>query len=453
MNRVAVRSNEGKPCQVSSVPSCSKLARVIGSDIIMKATIAVLGTLDTKGHEHAFVADRIRERGHQVLLIDAGTLGEAQVTPDIPRAEVAAAGEIDLASLMRRRDRGECVAAMMRGVAALVMQLFSERKIDGIISLGGGGGTAIGTAAMRALPIGFPKIMVSTLASGNVAPYVGSKDVVMIPSVVDVAGMNRISRPLLARAAGAVCGMVETEMPTVADRPVVVASQFGNTTACIEQARKILEAAGYEVIVFAAVGTGGRSMETLIESGMVDGVLDVTTTEWADELVGGVLNAGPRRLEAAARCGVPAIVAPGCLDMANFGPMDTVPAKYEGRRLYPHNPQVTLMRTTPEECTELGGIVAEKLNASTGPVTVLIPLKGISVISASGEPFHDPAADEALFTSLKSGLRSDIPVVEKDYNINDPEFAELCAQTLLKLMQTSKGRQPGIQPLIDADER
>jgi uncharacterized protein (UPF0261 family) len=409
----------------------------------MNATIAVLGTLDTKGHEHAFVADRIRERGHEVLLIDAGTLSEPQVTPDVPRTEVAAAGGIDLAKLTVRRDRGECVEAMMRGVAALVTRLFAERKINGLISLGGGGGTAIGTAAMRALPIGFPKVMVSTLASGDIAPYVGTKDIVMIPSVVDVAGLNRISRPLLARAAGAVCGMVEMVIPTVSDRPVVVASQFGNTTACIEQARKILESAGYEVIVFAAVGTGGRSMETLIESGMVDGVLDVTTTEWADELVGGVLNAGPRRLEAAARCGVPAIVTPGCLDMVNFGPMDTVPTQYQGRRLYAHNPQVTLMRTTPEECAELGGIVAEKLNASTGPVTVLLPLNGISVISAPGQPFHDRSADEALFTSLKSRLRSDIRLLERDCNINDIEFAEACAKTLLRLMKAHSAGSSG----------
>jgi uncharacterized protein (UPF0261 family) len=408
---------------------------VIRFDVSMKTTIAVLGTLDTKGHEHAFVADRIRDRGHQVLLIDAGTLGEPQVKPDLSRAEVAAAADVDLESLMKRRDRGECVAAMMRAVAALVRRLHSERRIEGIISLGGGGGTAIGTAAMRALPIGFPKVMVSTLASGNVAPYVGSKDIVMIPSVVDVAGLNRISRPLLARAAGAVCGMVDVAMPTTSDRPVVAASQFGNTTACIEHARKVLEAAGYEVIVFAAVGTGGRSMETLIESGMVDGVLDVTTTEWADELVGGVLSAGPQRLEAAARCGVPAIVTPGCLDMANFGPLDTVPAKYRERRLYRHNPQVTLMRTTPEECAELGRIVGEKLNASTGPVTVLIPRGGISVISAPGQPFHDPAADEALFKSLRSTLRSDIPVVERGGNINDAEFAEACAEALLGLMR------------------
>jgi uncharacterized protein (UPF0261 family) len=404
------------------------------------ATIAVLGTFDTKGNEHAFVADRIRERGHQALLIDVGTLGEPQVRPDIVRDEVAAAVGVDLAALAGRQDRGECVTAMTQAAPVLVARLAGEGRIQGIISLGGGGGTAIGTAAMRGLPIGFPKLMVSTLASGNTAPYLGAKDIAMFPSVVDVAGLNRVSREILARAAGAICGMVEARWPTGEDRPVIVASQFGNTTRCIEHARGLLENQGYEVLVFAAVGTGGRTMESLIESGMVAGVLDVTTTEWADELVGGVLSAGPNRLEAAARCGVPAIVVPGCLDMVNFGTPESVPAKYQARRFYAHNPQVTLMRTTPEECAELGKIVADKLNASTGPVTVLIPLKGISVISAPGQPFHDPAADDALFSTLKQRLRKDISVVELDANINDPVFAEACVTALVKGLGSGKGR-------------
>jgi uncharacterized protein (UPF0261 family) len=410
------------------------------------ATIAVLGTFDTKGNEHAFLAERIRERGHQVVLIDVGTLGEPQVRPDITRAEVAASVGVNLAALAARQDRGESVTAMTRAAPAFVARLASEGRIQGIISLGGGGGTAIGTAAMRALPIGFPKLMVSTLASGNTAPYVGAKDIAMLPSVVDVAGLNRVSREILGRAAGAICGMVEATWPTGEDRPVIVASQFGNTTQCIEHARQLLERAGYEVLVFAAVGTGGRTMESLVESGMVAGVLDVTTTEWADELVGGVLSAGPTRLEAAARCGVPAIVAPGCLDMVNFGTPESVPAKFKGRRFYAHNPQVTLMRTTPEECAELGRILADKLNASKGPVTVLIPLKGISVISAPGQPFHDPAADEALFGTLKRGLRADIRVVELDANINDPAFAEACVTELLNGLKAGGGAPPQRRP-------
>lgn len=412
------------------------------------STIAVLGTLDTKGEEHRYVAELIRGRGHRTLLIDVGTGAVPSVVPDISREEAARMAGVDLAAALAKKDRGEAVAAMSRIAPEVLSQLQRAGKIDGVISLGGGGGTAIATAGMRALPLGFPKLMVSTLASGNTSQYVGVKDIVMMPSIVDVAGLNRISRMILARAAGAICGMVELGVhasacpapdrlkpghPT-ADKPIIVASQFGNTTQCVERARKILEAAGYEVLVFAAVGTGGRTMESLIESGLVSGVCDITTTEWADELVGGVLNAGPTRLDAAAKCGVPAIVTPGCLDMVNFGPRETVPAKFAGRTFYQHNPQVTLMRTTPEECRQLGGIIAAKLNASRGPVTVLLPLHGISVISAAGQPFHDPAADAALFTALKTNLRPDIRVIELDANINDPAFADACANTLLENM-------------------
>ena len=394
-------------------------------------TIAIIGTMDTKGVEHGFVADLIRQRGHQVLIIDVGTLEEPKLKPDITRSEVAHAAGVNLVALMARRDRGESVTVMSKGAPIILAELVEEKRIDGVISLGGGGGTAIATAAMRALPIGFPKLMVSTLASGNVAPYVGVKDIVMFPSIVDVAGLNRISRQLLTRAAGAICGMVEMPVPSAADKPIIVASQFGNTTACIEHARKILEAAGYEVIIFAATGTGGRTMESLIETGLVAGVLDVTTTEWADELVGGVLSAGPTRLEAAARLGIPAVVSTGCLDMVNFGSPESVPANFAGRKFYQHNPQVTLMRTTPEECQQLGKILAEKLNLSTGPVTVLLPLRGGSVISAPCGPFHDATADAALYSSLKSGLRPDIAVKELDCVVNDPQFAEACAKELL----------------------
>jgi len=296
---------------------------------------------------------------------------------------------------------------------------------------------------MRALPIGFPKVMVSTLASGNTAPYLGSKDIVMIPAIVDVAGINRISRAIFENAAGAICGMVEAaehrRHRPATDKPLVVASMFGNTTDCVNEAKRIVEEAGYEVLVFHATGAGGRAMESLIESGMVAGVLDITTTEWADELVGGILGAGPTRLEAAARGGVPAIIVPGCLDMVNFGEPQTVPAKFSGRTFYHHNPQVTLMRTNAEECAELGRIMAEKINQSTGPVTVLLPLKAISVISAEGKAFHSPAADAALFDSLKQHLRSDIPVIERDVEINDPAFARACAEALLT--QLAKARK------------
>ncbi|MHA3774036.1 Tm-1-like ATP-binding domain-containing protein [Verrucomicrobiota bacterium sgz303538] len=396
------------------------------------ATIALLGTMDTKGDEHGFVAEQIRKRGHRTLVIDVGTVGAPQIPPDVTREEVANLAGIDLAAIVAKNDRGAAVAAMSQAAPAILSKLQAEGRIDGVISLGGGGGTAIGTAGMRALPLGFPKLMVSTLASGNTAQYVGVKDIVMFPAIVDVAGLNRISRQVLTRAAGAICGMVEATPEEATDKPIIVASMFGNTTDCVQRAKAICERAGYEVLVFHSTGIGGRTMESLIESGLVSGVLDITTTEWADELVGGFLGAGPTRLDAAAKNDVPAIVTPGCLDMVNFYAPETVPAKFQGRTFYHHNPQVTLMRTNAEECAQLGRILAEKVNASTGPVTVLLPKQAISVISAPGQPFHDPAADAALFDAIKANLRPGIPVVELDCKINDPEFAEACASTLLE---------------------
>jgi uncharacterized protein (UPF0261 family) len=394
--------------------------------------IAVLGTLDTKGVEHGFVAEQIRQRGHNPILIDVGTGGPPQVPPDITREWVAQCAGIDLSEVLAQNDRGIAVAAMSKAAPAILSQLHSENRIDAVISLGGGGGTAIATAGMRALPLGFPKLMVSTLASGNTAQYVGVKDVLMMPSIVDVAGLNRISREILSRAAGAICGMAEAApVASRSDRPIIAASMFGNTTDCVQHAKGVLETAGYEVLVFHATGTGGRTMESLIESGMVAGVLDVTTTEWADELVGGVLGAGPHRLEAAAKRGVPAVVCPGCLDMVNFHAPETVPSKFRGRTFYHHNPQVTLMRTNAEESKTLGTVLAQKINLSCGPVRVLLPLEAISIISAPGQPFHDPAADQALFDSLKSGLRTDIPLKELPLPINSPLFAQACAEALL----------------------
>jgi uncharacterized protein (UPF0261 family) len=405
-------------------------------------TIALLGTMDTKGVEHGFVAERIRARGHQTLIIDIGTDGPPQIPPDISRHEAAALAGIDLEALTARHDRGEAVAAMSQAAPRILTGLQSAGKIDGVISLGGGGGTAIATAGMRALPLGFPKVMVSTHASGDTARYIGDKDIVMFPSIVDIAGLNRISRTILSRAAGAICGMVEAaaaepKESVENEKPVVVASMFGNTTAGVQAAKAVLEREGCEVLVFHATGVGGKAMEALIETGFIAGVLDITTTEWADELVGGFLSAGPTRLEAAARNGVPAVIAPGCLDMVNFHAPESVPARFAGRTFYAHNPQSTLMRTTPGECAALGRVLAEKANLSTGPVTVLLPRKAISVISAPGQPFHDPEADAALFEAIKVNLRPEIALIEIDAAINDPVFAETCARTLLALMKAS----------------
>ncbi|NUN97654.1 MAG: Tm-1-like ATP-binding domain-containing protein [Candidatus Omnitrophica bacterium] len=401
----------------------------------MPPTIALLGSLDTKGAEYRFVKECIEAAGLGALVIDLGILGAPGLEPNIPREEVAAAGGAALAALVSKADRGEAVAAMTRGAEALVPKLYAEGRFQGVMAMGGSGGTAMACAAMRMLPIGVPKVMVSTLAGTDVSPYVGVKDIVMIPSIVDISGINRISREVLARAAGAVCGMVTAKVPFGQDKPLIVASMFGNTTNCVEAAKGFLEERGYEVLVFHATGTGGRTMESLIEAGLISGVLDITTTEWADELVGGVLSAGPTRLEAAARIGIPVVVVPGCLDMVNFWAPETVPDRFKGRKFYPHNPNVTLMRTNVEENRELGRILAEKLNQSLGPVTVLFPLKGLSMIDSPGGPFWWPEADQALLGSLKEDLRRDIPVVELDHNINDPEFARICAEELLKMMR------------------
>ena len=402
----------------------------------MTKTIALLGALDTKGAEYALVKQCIEARGHKTLLIDVGILGPPAIEPDIPRKSVAELGGADLEGLVRRSDRGESVAVMARGAEVLIGQLYRAGKLDAILALGGTGGTSVACAAMRALPLGVPKVMVSTVAGKDVSGYVGIKDIVMVPSIVDVCGVNRISREVFAKAAGAICGMVETEVPAGVDKPLVAASMFGNTTKCVDAARHILEQAGYEVLVFHATGTGGRTMESLIEAGLIAGVLDVTTTEWADELVGRVLAAGPTRLEAAARHGVPAVVAPGCLDMVNFWAPDTVPAKFQGRTFYPHNPNITLMRTTPEECRRLGEILAGKLNLSTAAATVLLPLGGWSIIDSPGGPFWWPEADQALNEALKAHLRRDIRLIEMDCNVNDPQFARRAAETLLESMKT-----------------
>ena len=400
----------------------------------MAKTILLIGTLDTKGAEFAYVRALIQARGHQVLMMDAGILQDPRFEAEIDAAEVAEAGGGSLAQLRQQADRGMAVETMRQGVIELALQLHSEGKIDGVLGLGGSGGTAIATAAMRELPVGMPKVMVSTVASGDTAPYVGVKDITMMYSVVDIAGLNRLSRQILANAAGAICGMVEQAVPAAEDKPLLAATMFGVTTPCVTAAREHLEAAGYELLIFHATGSGGQAMESLIEAGFIEGAADITTTEWCDELVGGVLSAGPNRLEAAGRKGIPQVVSCGALDMVNFWAYDTVPAQFKDRNLYKHNANITLMRTTPEECAQLGRIIAEKLNQATGPTALFIPLKGVSAIDAAGQPFHDIAADEALFNALRQHVGPSVEVVELDMHINDPVFALALSERLLEML-------------------
>jgi uncharacterized protein (UPF0261 family) len=400
----------------------------------MKKTIAIVGALDTKGQEFAFLKSEIEKRGCATLVVDTGVLGEAVFEPDVSREQVALAGGSNLSQLIERKERGEAMAVMTKGVAEIARELYEGKRIDGMISMGGGGGTVIGTSAMRSLPVGFPKLMVSTLASGDTAPYVSTTDITMMPSVVDVAGVNRISRRIYTNAAGAICGMVLGEIEPGDDKPLIAASMFGNTTTAVDHARRIIESKGYEVLVFHATGTGGQTMEALVADDYISGVLDITTTEWADEVCGGVFSAGTQRLEAAARAGIPQVVVPGCIDMCNFWARDTVPEKYAGRTFYEWNPNVTLMRTTPEENQRMGKIFAEKLSAASGPVAVLIPLKGFSQLDLEGQPFYWPETIRAFITALRGDLRQDIPVTELDYDINAPEFSRQAAETLLAML-------------------
>lgn len=404
----------------------------------MPKTIALVGALDTKRSEFAFVKAAIEARGHRTLVIDTGVVGEPVGEPafaDVQASRVAAAGGSSLAELRQKADRGAAMDVMARGVAQVARELYDQGLIDGVLSMGGSAGTLIGTSAMRALPVGVPKVMVSTLASGDTKAYVGTSDITMIHSVVDVAGVNRLSGRIYANAAGAVVGMVETRPPDVSDKPLLGASMFGNTTPVVDRSRHIMEDHGYEVLVFHATGTGGQTLESLVADGYITGLLEITTTEWADELTGGVLSAGPERMDAAGARGIPQVIAPGCLDMANFWARDTVPERYAGRLFYQWNPNVTLMRTTPEENAELGRILAEKANRSTGPVAFFLPLKGVSMLDAPGKEFWWPEADQALYAAVKTHVRPGIAVYELDCNINDDAFAEAVTAKLLEFLR------------------
>ena len=401
----------------------------------MTKTVVIVGALDTKGKEFAFVKELIEKEGLKTLVVDFGVMGKPEFTAEIARAEVALAGGGDLAALSSGEHKDTAMKVMAAGLEAVVSGLYASGRLDGILGMGGSGGTSIATRAMRSLPVGVPKVMVSTVGGGDVSAYTGSKDITFIPSIVDVAGINSISRVIYTNAAGAISGMVKMERPTAtAGKPLVAASMFGNTTTCVDRARGIVEAAGYEVLVFHATGSGGRTMESLIADGYIVASMDITTTELADEVCGGVFSAGPERCLAASRQGIPAILVPGCVDMANFGSVESMPEKYRSRNIYQWNPNVSLLRTNLEENIRMGEMLAAAANASSAPVTILLPLKGVSMLDSQGGQFWDPEADRACYEAIKKNLKPGIPVIEADYNINDPEFADLCAQTLLKML-------------------
>ena len=406
-------------------------------------SVFLIATLDTKGVEAAFIRSLLTAWGVPVTLVDAGTVGPPTVEPDVPRERLFSLAGGSLADVQRRADRGEAVTTAAAGAAQLIREAHARGDVAGVLGIGGSAGTTIGTAAMKALPLGVPKVMLSTLASGTVRQFVGDKDIFMLNSVVDILGLNRVSRLVLTQAAAAMAGLVAHPARSEAgDRPLVAATMFGVTTPCVERAREILEAAGYEVLVFHATGNGGRAMESLIDEGLIAGVLDVTTTELADEHVGGFLTAGPTRLTAATRAGVPQVVSTGALDMVNFYAPESVPPQFAGRQFYKHNANVTLMRTTAGECAAIGADIARKLAAATGPLAVMLPARGVSAIDREGQPFDDPAARAALHQAIRDGLPGR-EVVELDLHVNDPAFAEAIAKRLIEMMRTaSAGARP-----------
>lgn len=401
-------------------------------------TIAIAGTFDTKGKEFLYVKKLVEKLGITPYMIHTGVFAPA-FEVDVTNSEIAAAAGYDISEIAERKDRAMATEALSKGMEILVPQLYEAGKFDGIISFGGSGGTSLVTPAMRALPIGVPKVMVSTMASGNVAQYVGTSDIMMMPSIVDVAGLNKISKTIFRNAVLAIAGMVDLDSEPEEEeggKPMVAATMFGVTTPCVDRAKACLEEKGYEVLVFHATGTGGRTMESLIHAGFFQGVLDLTTTEWCDEIVGGVLAAGSARCEAAVQCKIPQVVSVGACDMVNFGPIDTVPEQFASRNLYKHNPTVTLMRTTVQENHEIGAMLASKWNRAETEMTVLLPAKGVSMIDAQGQPFDGPEERKELFSSIREGLDNKyVEVLEVDHNINDAEFAELAAQKLIDLME------------------
>lgn len=396
----------------------------------------MIGAFDVKAEEYALVRTLIEAHGCSVLTMNIGVLGATDRFPiDVDHDQVARAGGSDIGRLQKERDRGKAMQVMSQGAAVLARRIYDERRFDGVFGMGGGGGSSVISAAMQTLPIGVPKVLLSTVAGGDTSAYVGIKDVTMIPSIVDIAGINPISQKVFRQAAGAICGMVAMDYESSrVSKPIIAATMFGNTTVCVDRCRQALSDAGYQVLVFHCTGAGGRTMEGLIEEGYVEAVLDITTTEWADEVCGGIYSAGNQRLSAPGQAGIPHLIVPGCVDMANFGPKGTIPEKYKDRLLYPWNPANTLMRTNVAENRQMGEVFARKANAARGPVAFLVPLRGVSILDGDGQPFCDRKADAALVHAIKENLNEGIRVTEMDNNVNDPEFADKAVEMLLDLM-------------------
>jgi len=399
-------------------------------------TVILIGTLDTKGVEYQFAKERFKKSGLNTILIDAGIIGESVVKADISNEEVARAGGEALATLKNLGDRGYAVSVMTQGVNQIVQDLHKKNQCDAVFALGGSGGSTISSFAMRNLPIGIPKVLVSTLIASNASSFIGESDMALFASVVDIAGINSISAKVIANAVDATIGMIKgVKVEITNNKKLVSASMFGVTTTCVTNARKILEENDLEVITFHMTGSGGKSMENLIRQGFINASLDVTTTELADEIVGGALSAGPTRLTAARDKKIPQVVSVGALDMVNFGPKETVPEKFKNRNLYVHNENVTLMRTTAEECEKIAFDICEKLNQSTSKVTLMLPLLGVSAIATKGQVFYDQGADEALFSTFRKNLKPNVELVELNCAINDQEFSDALAFKLLSLLK------------------
>jgi uncharacterized protein (UPF0261 family) len=397
--------------------------------------VYVVGTCDTKGTELEYVAALLRSLGVPVVTVDVSVQNVDLGTTDISSREVWSHHPTLPAETPAELDRGLAVSAMSIGLTTLIRSQHREGRVAGILGIGGSGGTALIAPAMRELPIGLPKLMVSTVASGNTAPYVGCTDLMMLYSVVDIAGINTVSRLVLANAAHAMAGMVSHGIPPVAVRPAVGITMFGVTTPCVNRVRGGLESRGFDPLVFHATGTGGQAMERLLQHGQLAAIIDLTTTEVADELMEGVFSAGPHRLEAIAQSELPCILSVGAMDMVNFGALDTVPLQYKDRRLHVHNAQVTLMRTTVDENRRCAEFIASKLQDAQGRIAILLPENGVSALDAPGKPFYDPDADQMLFRTLETLLppTSKRRIERLPWHINDPEFADRVLQVFDEL--------------------